>query len=277
MSEGDPVVRAAPRGSGEPGGPDDLAGHAGHAYTGSAGEAGPPGDVRPSETAGPPGHAGPSGDADSLRALLGGRRGAVDAALPGLAFAVGWLIADRTPLTEEAIAVGTVVAIVTGTSIAGWRLRRGDAPRAVVIGLLGVCVAAVVALRTGRAEDFFLVQLLSNAASALAWAASIVIRRPLLGVVVGTLLGQRFRWRRDRALLRAYGVASWVWVAQYLVRVAVFVPLWYSGQVVALAAARAALSWPLIAACLGLSWWVLRRALPADHPGLRHPLVTPVP
>ncbi|HEX6871837.1 MAG TPA: DUF3159 domain-containing protein, partial [Micromonosporaceae bacterium] len=31
-----------------------------------------------------------------------------------------------------------------------------------------------------------------------------------------------------------------------------------------------------IAACLAVSWWVLRRALPAGHPGLRHPQVPTV-
>jgi hypothetical protein len=124
-----------------------------------------------------------------------------------------------------------------------------------------------------RAEDFFLIQIFTNAASAVAWALSIVFRWPLLGVVVGTVLGQRTRWRRDPALLRAYSRASWVWVAQYLVRLVVFLPLWAAGQVAALGVARIALTWPLIAACLGASWWVLQRSLPSGHPGLRHPVL----
>src|SRR5262249_44260204 len=157
-------------------------------------------------------------------------------------------------------------------AISAWRLRSGDKPRAVLIGLLGVCVAALIALRTGRAEDFFLLQLLSNAASALVWAVSIVIRWPLLGVVVGAVLGQKARWRRDAALLHAYGMGSWVWVLQYVIRVAVFLPLYAAGQVVALGVARVVLTWPLIAACLAVSWWVIRRTLPPDHPGLRHPI-----
>jgi Protein of unknown function (DUF3159) len=129
----------------------------------------------------------------------------------------------------------------------------------------------LIALRTGRAEDFFLLQLLSNAASALAWAVSIVVRWPLLGVVVGGVLGQRARWRRDPVLVRAYARGSGIWVAQYLLRVAVFLPLYAAGQIVALGVARIVLTWPLVAACLAVSWWVIRRALPPDHPGLRHP------
>jgi hypothetical protein len=163
--------------------------------------------------------------------------------------------------------------VLAALAVSAWRLRRGDRPRAVLFGLLGVCVAALIALRTGRAEDFFLLQLLSNAASALAWIISIVIRWPLLGIVVGGVLGQKTRWRRDAALLRAYSRGSWVWVCQYVLRVAVFLPLYAAGQTVALGVARIALTWPLIAACTAVSWWVIRRSLPADHPGLRHPQI----
>ena len=162
-----------------------------------------------------------------------------------------------------AVAVGVVVAVV--------RLARGRRVTAALAGLLGVAVAVLVALYTGRAVDFFLLQIASNAASALAWTVSIAVRWPLLGLVVGGALGQRTRWRRDPDLLRAYRRASWVWVGQYLVRVAVFVPLYLAGAVYALGIARVALTYPLIAACLALSWPVLRRALPDGHPGLLHP------
>lgn len=202
---------------------------------------------------------------ESLADLLGGRRAAIDATVPAAGFVVGWLVAGQS------IGAGAAAAVLAALLVSGWRLRRGDKPRAVLIGLLGVCLAALIALRTGRAQDFFLLQLLSNGASALAWAVSIVIRWPLLGVVVGGVLGQRTRWRRDPVLLRAYQRGSWVWVLQYVVRVAVFLPLYAAGEVVALGVARVALTWPLVAGCLAVSWWVVRRALPAGHPGLRHP------
>lgn len=202
---------------------------------------------------------------ESLADLLGGRRAALDSVLPVAGFAVGWLAGGRS------IALGAGIAVLAGAAVAAWRLRQGRAPAATVISLLLVCLGAIVALRTGRAEDFFLVRLLSNAASALAWAGSILVRWPLLGLVVGTVLGQRTQWRRDPALLRAYQAASWVWVGQYLVRLLIFVPLWWAGQVVWLATAQVTLTWPLVAACLAASWWVFRRNLPSEHPGIRQP------
>ena len=204
---------------------------------------------------------------ESLAQLLGGRGGALDASLPPVAFVVGWLVAGQS------VVVGAWAAVLCGVVIGIVRLVRGEKPRAAVVSVAMVVIAALVALHTGRAEDFFLVQLLSNVASALLWAASIVVRWPLLGVVVGVVVGQKTRWRRDPDLLRAYGIASWAWVGQYVVRVLVFGSLWLGGQVVALGVARAALTWPLQAVCLAVSWWLLRRALPEGHPGLRHPRV----
>jgi len=206
----------------------------------------------------------------SLTELLGGRRGALDATIPPVVFVLGWLATDRS------IGWGALAAVAAGVAVAVLRLVRGDKIVAALASVAAVSGAALLASYTGRAEDFFLAQLLSNVGSALAWAVSILVRWPLLGVVVGVLLGQKTRWRKDPDLVRAYGRASWVWVfGQYTLRVAVFGYMWWSGWVVALAAARIALTWPLVAATIALSAVVLRKALPADHPGLRHPKVPP--
>ncbi|WP_026423019.1 DUF3159 domain-containing protein [Actinokineospora inagensis] len=203
---------------------------------------------------------------DSLSDVLGGRRGAFDATVPPVAFALVWLLTST-------VGWATAAAIGSAAVVAVTRLARGDRPTAVIGSIAAVVVAAVVVLHTGHAEDFFLIQLLSNVASALAWAVSILIRWPLLGVVVGLLLGQRFRWRKDPWLLRAYNRASWVWVLQYVLRTVVYGFLWSIGQVTALAVARVALSWPLVAVVVAVSAAVLRKSLPDDHPGIRHPRV----
>ena len=207
-----------------------------------------------------------------LAEVLGGRGGAVDATVPVVAFVAAFTVADASAWASPVAWAGGA-AVLVGAVVAVVRLVRGGRPRAVLFGLLGVAVAALVALYTGRAIDFFLVQIVSNAASALAWAVSIVVRWPLLGLVVGTLLGQRTRWRGDPDLLRGYQRASWIWVGQYLVRLAVFLPLYAADAVVALGIARTVLTWPLVALCVALSWPALRSALPPGHGGLRHPTV----
>lgn len=205
-----------------------------------------------------------------LAQILGGRSGAVDASIPVVAFVAVWLGADASGAASP-IRWAAGAAVAAAAVVAGARLSRGHRPRAVLLGLLGVVAAAGVALYTGRAEDFFLLQIVSNVASALAWAISIVVRWPLLGIVVGGLLGQRTRWRRDPDLLRGYQRASWAWVAQYAVRIGVFLPLYTGDEVFWLGIARGAVSPALVGLSVLVSWPLLRTALPADHPGIRHP------
>jgi len=98
------------------------------------------------------------------------------------------------------------------------------------------------------------------------------VRRPRALRPTSPSGGQPGGGRRDPHLLRGYQRASWVWVAQYLVRLAVFLPLYAANAVVALGIARTVLTWPLVALCVALSWPVLRSALPDGHGGLRHPV-----
>jgi hypothetical protein len=203
---------------------------------------------------------------ESLGEVLGGRRGALDASIPPLAFVVGWLAADQS------IGIGAAAAVAVSALVGVYRLIKGGKITALVVSVAMVAVAAWIALETGRAQDFFLLRLMSNGVSALLWATSIVVRWPLLGVVVGAMIGQKTKWRKDPDLVKAYSRASWVWVLlQYTLRVVVWGLLWWAGEVVALSVVTFVMSWPLVAATVAVSGVVLFRSLPNDHPGLRHP------
>nr|WP_157528625.1 DUF3159 domain-containing protein [Kibdelosporangium sp. MJ126-NF4] len=203
---------------------------------------------------------------ESLGDVLGGRRGALDASIPPLAFVIAWLVADQS------IGIGAAAALGVSVVVAAYRLIRGGRITSLVVSVALVAAAALIALHTGRAQDFFLLRLMSNVASALLWSASIVVRWPLLGVVVGVVIGQKTSWRKDPDLLKAYSRASWVWVLlQYTLRVVVWGLLWWAGEVVALSVVTFVMSWPLVAATVAVSGVVLFRSLPEDHPGLRHP------
>jgi hypothetical protein len=154
--------------------------------------------------------------------------------------------------------VSAIVALVLGAVLTALRLVRRQTVQFALSGLFGVALAAFVATRTGRAEDFFLPSLLKNAGYALAYVISILVRRPLLGVVVGAMTGQGQRWREDPEQLRAYTQASWIWVAMFLVRLVVQVPFWITGEVVVLGVLQVVLGVPLFAITLWLSWLVLR-------------------
>jgi len=208
-------------------------------------------------------------DADErhpLSVLIGGTRGFIESVAPPVLFVGTYLLTSRN--LTAAIAVVIVCALV----LAVLRLRRHERPIRVVSVLLGVSVAALFAAYTGDAADYFWGAVLANVASALAFAISILIRWPLLGVVVGPILGTGMRWRKDPDLLRAYGRASWLWVLLNVVRAVVQVPLILGGALVALAGIRAIFYLLVVAVVFG-SWAIIRRSLPPGHPGVRHPRI----
>lgn len=205
-----------------------------------------------------------------LEILAGTGRQLADAVLPTAAFVVLWLGAQAASWPEP-ILLGGLASVVVALVVAVVRWRGGERPRAAAVGLLIAVVATLIALYTGRAEDFFLPRILANAGSLAAWLVSIAVRWPLLGLVVSAALGKPRAWRNDPDLVRGYCRASWLWAAQYLVRIAVLLPLWFADQVVALGIAQVVLTWPLVAVCALGSWPLVRSALPPGHPGPRHP------
>lgn len=202
-----------------------------------------------------------------LHDLLGGRRGALESALPSVVFVTVYLLSRSHLVWALSTALGVAAVL------AALRLMRREKPVRVLGGLAGVAIAAVVAARTGNAADYFLPSLLANVASALIWAVSIVARWPLLGVIIGFGIGQKTAWRQDPDLLRAYSRASWIWAVSFLVRAGVNLPLYLTDNLVGLGISRVLLGWPMVLLVIAGSWWAIRRSLPADHPGIMHPRV----
>jgi Protein of unknown function (DUF3159) len=190
---------------------------------------------------------------DILEAL-GGRHGIADSSIPGLGFVVAYAASGSDLETSiwVAVAVGAVLAVV--------RVLRRETLQFALAGFVGVAIAAFVARQTGRAEDFFLPGLLLNTAYAAAYVISIAVRWPLIGVLVGTLSGEGTGWRRDPVKLRGYSRASWVWVGVFLSRLAVQLPLYLAGAVVALGVARAAMGVPIFLLGIWLTYLILRES-----------------
>jgi hypothetical protein len=195
---------------------------------------------------------GPVRQDQSLADALGGVRGVAETSVPAAAYVVALLVTgrDTTASAIVAAAVGVLLFVV--------RIVQRDTLQYALSGLVGVGLAAFVAARTGRAEDFFLVSILKNVGFALAYLVSILVRWPLLGVLVGAIRQQPGAWREDPAQLRAFSRASWIWVGMFVLRIVIQTPLWAAGLTVALGTANVALGLPLYLAVLWLTWLVLR-------------------
>jgi hypothetical protein len=198
---------------------------------------------------------------------LGGRRGVLDSALPALTFVITYLA------TGQQMGIALTAALVVGGAVAVVRLVRRDSLRHVIAGFAGVALSVAVARTTGRPVDYFVPSLLSNTGAALAWAVSIWIRRPLLGVVVGAVTRSN-AWRTDARLLSAYQRASWIWTASFVLRVVVMTPLWLTDQLLALGVAKVVMGWPMVLVVIWLSWQVLEPVYAARKAGVPPPSVT---
>lgn len=198
---------------------------------------------------------GPSLDSEEdfdLIDELGGPQGIADSSLPGLLFIAIYSISGGE------LEISAIAAIGLGGLIAAFRVFRGEKLRFAVAGFVGVLIAGFIATRTGRAEDFFLPGLLFNAGYALGYAGSIAIRWPLIGVIVGPLIGEGFRWRQERGKVRLFSRASWLWVGMFSARLIVQLPLYLSGALLALGIARAVMGLPLFLGTLWLTYLVLK-------------------
>ncbi len=200
-------------------------------------------------------------DRAMLDRAVGGWRGLVDSGLPAAVFVVVYLVGDLQLRPALTAAVGTGVVITL------WRLARREPLQQALSGFVGVAISAFVVSRTGRAEDYFLVGLLINLPYLVAYLVSILVRWPLIGLVVGYLRGDPTGWRSDPRQYAAFATASWVWVAMFVLRLVVQVPLYLLGAVGPLGVARLAMGWPLFLLAAYLTYRIIHPVLAPEPVG----------
>lgn len=243
-----------------------------------------------------------------LTAAFGGWRGAVETAVPTVAFVVLWTF------TQE-VRAPALAAVLSAGALAAVRVVQGQTLRYVLWALLGVVVAAVLSVRTGRAQDAFLPGMIQTAGTGLLFTISNLVRWPVLGFLLaagdpelaarsarvreaGSRRGRAVRaelsaeeraareaadeadvaalsasltsWRRHDGIVRVAGRLGWVLAGLAGLRLAVMVPLYLAEQVGALGVAKIVLGWPAYAAAVVVMGVVLLRGhTPLDRPADR--------
>ncbi|MFC7672514.1 DUF3159 domain-containing protein [Mycolicibacterium sp. GCM10028919] len=185
---------------------------------------------------------------------MGGVSGLVAASVPTFAY----LVANALAGLDAAI----VAALTVSVALIAWRKYRKQPIQPAVSGLLGVVVASLIALYTGSAEGYFLPGIWVSLALAAVFAISVVVRRPLVGVVWHALTstGDRTAWHADKGALHAFDVATLTFVAVFAARFVVQDWLYDAGSAGWLAFARIAMGYPLLALALLVTFWAVRRA-----------------
>lgn len=182
---------------------------------------------------------------------LGGTRGILDSGLPSLVFLIAFNVA-------HGLKDATVAAVITSATLTVIRLARKDTLQHVLSGFFGVAFCAFLARKTGHATDFYLPGLIINVVYGFVYATLNLVGLPLLGLLLGPILGENLAWRKVPARKRAYIRAGWLWVVLFVSRLLVQYPLYKAGNVNALGTARLVMGYPLFLLAAWGSWMVIR-------------------
>jgi hypothetical protein len=186
---------------------------------------------------------------------IGGWTGTVITAIPPVVFVIVNSIADLRPAIISA--VGSALALTI------YRLVRRQSVQQSLTGLFAVVVAALIAARTGQARGYFLLGIWSSFAYAAAFGISVLVRRPVVGLLwefLDPMPGDNVRWYRRRALLRAYDIATLAATVVFLARGVVQLTLYKGSHTGWLAFARISMGYPLYVAAVGFGFWIVSRA-----------------
>lgn len=190
---------------------------------------------------------------DALLASMGGWLGIVESVLPGIVFMLLFTITKAAVLS---IAIASMLSV----GFILYRLsKKGKASQALV-GALFIALSAFLVLRDGgAAKDYFIPGILINVSYGAVMLLSVLVRWPVIGVMVGLLTSSGTAWRRDKAKMKIYGWASIVWVILFSVRLIIELPLYFTGQLEALATAKLVLGYPAYALTAWVTWLMVRR------------------
>jgi hypothetical protein len=182
---------------------------------------------------------------------MGGPMGFVYSTVPVVAF----VAADAflpLPMT-----IG--VSIAVGLALTGFRLLRGERFSSAIGGLMGIAVAVGIVAWTGSAKDFFVIGIWAALAGFIVTFGSVLVRRPLTGVIWNLMHGGQHAWRADNAVLRANDVATLAAAAVFGARFVVKEWLYLADSTTWLAVAKIAMGTPLTVLGALVVVWAFRR------------------
>jgi len=200
---------------------------------------------------------------------LGGRRGMLEAGVPGLAFTVVWLITKdlRSSLIAGAAVAGLALVL---------RLVQRSTLQYVANAIFGILIGWLVVRLAGslggtqqdQALAFFVPGVIFSAVYTVVMVASCLAGWPLIGFMVGSVTGDPTAWHDDKQVVRLCTRLTWLFLLPGAVGVVLQGPvllLAYSGAldkdtaVLLLGILRTGLGWVLRIGSWGAMVWLLAR------------------
>ena len=193
---------------------------------------------------------------------MGGVSGLIYSSLPVLVFVPVSSAFGLVPAIAAALGVATAILV--------WRLFRRESTQPAISGVFAVAISALIAYLVGASKGYFLLGIWMSLFWAIVFAASVVIRRPVVGYIWGWVHTQdRGAWRDVRRAVRAFDIATLVWVLVFTSRFVVQHHLYDADQTGWLGFARIAMGWPLTAVAALVTYLAIKAAQRAvrEHAG----------
>ena len=210
-----------------------------------------------------------------MAASLGGRRGIIEAAIPGVLFTVVWLATKDIRLALIVGGLGVGVALVVRLVQRSTVQYVFNAAFSVAIGYVFTRIAANAG---GDASDqalaYFLPGILISLGYTIVLGASCLLRWPAVGFMVGSVSGDPLAWHDDRQVVKLCTRLTWVLLAPGAIGVLLQGPVWLLGwtdtidkdtAVLIVSILRLGLGWALrIASWSMIIWLLARNATPIE-------------
>jgi hypothetical protein len=174
---------------------------------------------------------------ERLLAQAGGVSGVIYSSLPVIVFVIASSVSGLVPAIAAALGVAALVLV--------WRLIRRDSPQPAFSGFFGVALCALIAYVLGESKGYFLLGIWMSLVWAVVVAASVLIRRPLVGYAWSWASGRGDAWRSVPRAVLAFDIASLGWMLVFAARFVVQGLLYDADRTGWLAAARIGMGWPL--------------------------------
>jgi hypothetical protein len=197
---------------------------------------------------------------ERLLAQVGGVSGLIYSSLPVVTFVAASSVSGLLPAIGGALSVAALVLL--------WRLIRRESTQPALAGFFGVGVCALIAYLVGAAKGYFLLGIWMSLLWAVVFAASVLIRRPLVGYFWSWASGRDRAWREVPRAVYAFDVASLGWMLVFGARFVVQRLLYDADQTGWLGVARIGMGWPLTAVAALATYVAVKaaqRAMPAQE------------
>jgi len=186
--------------------------------------------------------------------MLRDPRALLDSTVAPVAFVIVYAITSD-------VNTSAIVAVGIGVLIAIERLIRRRPVLNAIGGLFGTALAAFIAVRSGKAETYFVPKMLYQVALAVVFAGSALIRRPLTGYIIAQLYRAEPGWVKLPAVRRVMTEYTLAWALLFGLRAGVYAVLIAAGRVGSLAVASVAMGLPAFGLLLFLGYRYVPRRL----------------